>query len=97
MNNEKHGGATLKSAQSTRRIALIGIIVKNSDSVEKLNSILHQFRNCIIGRMGVPCAEIGVSIISIAVMAEEDAISALAGKIGMIDNVSTKTTYLKAS
>ena len=75
------------------RVALIGIVVENPESVEKLNGILHQFGNYIIGRMGIPYPKKGVSIISIAIDAPMDIISALSGKLGMLKGVSTKTVY----
>lgn len=75
------------------RVALIGIIVENTDSVEKLNGILHAYGSYIIGRMGIPYAPKKVSVISIAVDAPNDIISALSGKLGMLDGVSAKTVY----
>lgn len=75
------------------RIALIGIIVTNQESVEKINEILHGFRDGIIGRMGIPHREKGLNIISVALDAPENEISALAGKLGMIEGVATKTIY----
>lgn len=77
----------------TTRVAIIAIIVENMDSVEKLNAVLHDFSEYMIGRMGIPYREKKVSIISVAVDAAEDTISALAGKIGSISGVSAKTVY----
>ena len=77
----------------TTRVAIIAIIVENMDSVEKLNAVLHDFSEYMIGRMGIPYREKKVSIISIAVDAAEDTISALAGKIGSINGVSAKMVY----
>lgn len=79
------------------RIALIGIIVENMDSVEDLNHLLSQYGQYIIGRMGVPYREKKISIISIAMDAPGDIISALSGKLGMLPGVSTKTIYAKTS
>ncbi len=75
------------------RIAVIGIVVENIDSVEKLNMILHDYGDYIIGRMGIPYREKNVNIISIAVDAPQDIISALSGKIGRLDGVSSKAVY----
>ncbi len=77
------------------RTALIGIIVENEDAVEELNSLLHEYRKNIIGRMGVPHPQKYLSIISIAVEADQDEISALSGKLGALKGVSTKTIYSK--
>lgn len=78
------------------RVALIGVIVENNDSVEKLNDLLHQYAKYIISRMGVPYPKRGISIISISMDAPGDVISALSGKLGMLPGVSTKTIYSKA-
>ena len=75
------------------RVAVIGIIVEQPDAVEKLNGILHEYRDYIIGRMGVPYKARGVSIISVAVDAPSDQIAALAGKVGNLEGVSAKTAY----
>ncbi len=76
-----------------KRIAVIGIIVENKESVEKLNSLLHEFGEYIIGRMGLPYKERNLSIVSIAVDATQDVISTLAGKIGKLDGISVKAAY----
>ncbi len=75
------------------RVALVGIIIENPDAVEKMNSILHDYSRYIIGRMGIPYQKKNISVISIAVDAPTDIISALSGKLGMIQGISIKTVY----
>lgn len=75
------------------RVAIIGIIVENMEATERLNAILHEYAPYVIGRMGIPYREKKVSIISVAVDAPEELISALAGKIGRLEGVSAKTAY----
>lgn len=77
------------------RVALIGIVVENYNSAESVNALLHQYGKYIIGRMGLPYPKRGISIISVAVDAPADVISALSGKLGMLPGVSTKTVYSK--
>lgn len=77
------------------RVALIGIVVEDEGSIEKLNNILHQYRGYIIGRMGLPYHKKQFNLISIAVDAPADVISTLAGKIGMLPGVSSKSVYAK--
>lgn len=77
------------------RVALLGIIIENAQSVEKLNALLHQYREYIIGRMGVPYREKQISIMSIAIDAPQDQISTLSGKIGMLEGISSKVIYAK--
>ena len=77
------------------RTALIGIIVEDAGSVEELNQLLHQYRDYLIGRMGIPHPQKSISIISIAMEADQDTVSALSGKLGALKGVSTKTIYSK--
>ncbi len=75
------------------RVAIIGIIVENMNSVGNLNEILHAYGQYIIGRMGLPYREKNVHIISVAMDAPQDIISALSGKIGKLQGVTVKATY----
>lgn len=75
------------------RVAVMSIIVENPESVEKLNHILHENGQYIIGRMGIPYREKKINIISIALDAPQDAISSMSGKIGNLPGVSVKTAY----
>lgn len=77
------------------RIAVIGIIVEDTDSIESLNHLLHEYSSYIIGRMGIPYRQRNVSIISVAVDAPQDTINALTGKIGRLNGISAKTVYSK--
>lgn len=79
-----------------RRIAILGIIVENTDSVERVNELLHEYREFIVGRMGMPCRERGISVISVVMDADTNTVSALSGKLGMTPGVSAKAVYSKA-
>lgn len=75
------------------RVAVISIIIENSASVQPMNDILHEYSEFIIGRMGIPYRAKGISIISIAVDAPQEKISALSGKIGRLSGVTAKAAY----
>lgn len=75
------------------RVAVIGIIVENTDSVEALNGIVHEYRDIILGRMGIPYKIKNINIVSIAVDAPTTAINALCGKIGRLQGVTVKAAY----
>ena len=75
------------------RVAVMAIIVEQPESVEKLNAILHEFGEFIIGRMGIPHRERNINIVSIALDAPQGTISALAGRLGNLPGVSVKTAY----
>ena len=77
------------------RVSIIGIIVEKTDSVDKLNELLHEYGDYIIGRMGLPYQKKNVNIISIALDAPMDVINTLSGKIGMIDGISSKLVCSK--
>ena len=75
------------------RIAVVGIIVEDKEAVGEINRILHDYSPYIIGRMGIPYRERGINIVSIAIDAPQDTISALTGKIGKLPGISVKTAY----
>lgn len=75
------------------RVAVIGIIVENIESVEGLNELLHIYGKYIVGRMGIPYRERKINIVSIAIDAPQDIISSLTGKIGKLPGISVKTAY----
>lgn len=77
------------------RVALLSIVVENADAVEILNGLLHEYRMYILGRMGIPHRERGISLISVVLDAPADALNTLSGKLGQIDGVAAKTLYAK--
>lgn len=78
-----------------KKIAVIAIIVSDSNAVEKVNTLLHEYREDVIGRLGLPYREKGVSVISVVMDAEPQKLNALSGKLGMIEGVSSKTLLAK--
>lgn len=88
-------GETAVEAVETR-VAVIAIIVREGTQVAALNDLLHQYGPYIVGRMGVPYREKGVNIISVAMDAPGDVISALSGKLGRLEGVTAKTVYAPA-
>lgn len=85
-----------KEMEQESRIAVMAIIVENRDSVDELNTLLHEYGNYIVGRMGLPYEKKNLHIVSIALDAPNETISALAGKIGNISGISVKTAYANA-
>lgn len=77
------------------RIALLGIVVEEENSVEPMNRLLSEYKQYVVGRMGIPYRQRGVNLISIVLDAPGDAISSLSGKLGMLPGVSAKTLYAK--
>ncbi len=77
------------------KLAVVAIVVERRESVRELNELLHGCSSYIIGRMGIPHRERGVSLISVAMDAPADVISALSGKLGRISGVSAKVAYSK--
>ena len=79
------------------RIALIGIIVEDMNSTDRINSILHEYSQYMVGRMGIPYREKNVGIISVVIDATNDVISSLSGKLGMVKGINVKTMYSKTA
>ena len=77
------------------RVAILAIVVEERDKAEELNHVLYAYGKYIIGRMGIPYEKRGISLISVAVDAPQDVISAMSGKIGNIEGVTAKAVYSK--
>ena len=77
------------------RVSVISIIIEDADAAPRVNDLLHENRNYVIGRMGIPYQDRGVSIISVVMDAPGAVTSALSGKLGMIKGVTTKTLTAK--
>ena len=75
------------------RISVISIIIEDTAQAAAVNDLLHEYGSYIVGRMGIPYRQRGVSVISVVLDAEQDAISALAGKVGALPGVSVKTLF----
>lgn len=73
------------------RVSVISIIIKEEEAAGKVNEVLHEYREYVIGRMGIPYRSRGISIISVVIDAPQDAASSLSGKLGMIEGVTAKT------
>lgn len=78
-----------------KRLGVVGIVVESLGAAEEVNAVLHEFSECIVGRMGIPYRERGVSVISIIVDAAPDQISALTGRLGRVRQVSVKTALAR--
>ena len=78
------------------RIAVIAIVAESRDHIDEMNRVLSAYGEYIIGRMGIPYPKKGVSLISVAVDAPNQAVSALTGKLGNIEGINVKTAYSKA-
>ena len=75
------------------RIAVIGIIIEDTDGISKVNDILHDYSDFIIGRMGIPYRKENINIISVVLNAPSDKINSLTGKLGMLEGISAKALY----
>lgn len=78
-----------------KRVAVLAVIINELESSEKVNLVLHEYSEIIIGRMGIPYRERGVSVISVVVDTDTDTISAITGKLGKISGVSVKAAISK--
>lgn len=78
------------------RVAVISIIVTNSDRIDALNELLHEYSGYILGRMGIPYREKDLNIISVAIDAPMDKINSLSGALGRLDGINAKVTYAKS-
>lgn len=85
----------MEGQNTEKRVTLVGIMVEDTDSVARINGLLHEYGRYIIGRMGIPYHEKQMNIISIVMDAPQSVVSALSGKLGMLPGVTTKCLYGK--
>ena len=85
----------MENIKEETRVAVISIIVENKESISALNNILHEYSCYVIGRMGIPFLQNGVNIICFAIVAPQDKINALSGKLGKLSGISAKAVYSK--
>jgi putative iron-only hydrogenase system regulator len=78
-----------------KRLGVVGIVVEDLSAAEEVNAVLHEYATFIIGRMGIPHRERGVSVISIIVDGATDEISALTGRLGRVRHVAVKTALTR--
>ena len=83
----------MNNEQKETRVAVIAIVLDNNEFSAKVNELLHEYGDYIIGRMGIPYKAKGINLISVAVDAPQDEISALSGKLGRLEGVSVKNAY----
>lgn len=81
--------------ENNNRVATVAMIIDDSQCIEQVNDLLHEYSRYIIGRMGVPHREKGLNIINVVLDAPSDAISALSGKLGRLQGVTAKAVYAK--
>lgn len=80
-------------SETSTRVALVGIIVEDREAAARINGLLHEYGEYIIGRMGIPYRDRQMNIISVVLDAPQSVVSALSGKLGMIPGVSSKCVY----
>lgn len=90
-----NSGEKEKKERMENRVSVISIIVKDEEAVGAVNDLLHEYRQYIVGRMGLPYRQRGISIISVVIDAPLEAVSSLSGKLGMVEGVTAKTLSAK--
>ena len=80
---------------ATKRVGVVGIVVERFEAASEINAILHDFAGIIVGRMGIPYRERGVSILSLILDGSTDEISALTGRLGRVRGTSVKTALAR--
>ncbi len=80
------------------KIGVIGIIIEGDRKIaSSVNAILSEYGDIITGRMGVPNLAENVYVISVAVKATNERISALTGRLGRLNGVKAKAAVTDAN
>ncbi len=74
------------------RIGVVAIIIENrKEAADKVNDVLSDYGELIIGRMGIPRDDNNMGVISLIIEGNSDEVGALTGKLGNLKNVSVKS------
>jgi putative iron-only hydrogenase system regulator len=84
-----------KEMEDTKRLGIVGIVVSDLASADQVNEVIHDHNDIVVARMGIPYKERNVSVISLLIDGEQDAINALTGELGKIKDVSAKAMLNK--
>lgn len=77
-------------------MAVVAVVVEKDAPVEQVNAILHEYCDYIIGRMGIPYHKRKIRLISVALDAPQEVISALSGRLGKLEGVNVRTAYSRS-
>lgn len=80
---------------SENRVAVVAMMVENTEAADRINTLLHQYAQYVIGRMGIPYREKNLNVITVVLDAPDNVISALSGKLGRLSGVTSKVVYSK--
>ena len=78
-----------------KKLGIIGIVVEDLTKADEVNAVIHEYNELIVARMGIPYKDRGVSVISLLIDGDTDAMNALTGQIGRIENVTAKSMIQK--
>ena len=75
------------------RLCVLSVLVEDRKEAEKINGYLSEYGEYIVGRMGIPYRERGVSVLCVVLDAPSAAVNALTGKIGRLEGVTAKALF----
>ncbi|MEI8173976.1 MAG: TM1266 family iron-only hydrogenase system putative regulator [Deltaproteobacteria bacterium] len=80
-----------------KRIGVVSIIITSRENqAARVNDIICEYGDMIIGRMGLPYAPQNIHIISLIIHGSTDEIGAMTGKLGLLSGVQVKSVLTKA-
>lgn len=85
--------AGAKDTPQTSRLASITVIMKTNEHAGRVNALLSEYEQLIIGRMGQPYRRMGLYIININLDGPADSVDELSHRLGILPGISVKTTY----
>lgn len=83
----------MQESEQNSRIAVLSVIIEDRAISEKINALLADYGDFVVGRLGIPYRKKGVFVISVVLDAPETQINALTGKIGRLSGVTAKTLF----
>ncbi len=79
-----------------RRLGVVGIVIQDRKKMApRVNEILTEHGDIIMGRMGLPYRDRNVSIISLIVDGTTDHLGSLTGKLGMLKGIEVCSSLIR--
>lgn len=74
-----------------KRIGGVIVVVTEAVDIQRVNSIISDHSEMILGRQGIPLRDRSISVISLVLEGDTDQIGSLTGKLGRIPGVKVKS------
>ena len=74
-----------------QRIGAVIVLVSEEGDIQRINAIISEHADLILGRQGIPLRDRSTSVISLVLEGNTDMMGSLTGKLGRLPGVKVKS------